>query len=646
MDNSNYFSINNLDELSGIADHLSFAEQLIDKYSNKVTEVGNWSIFKEQVMQIRKKQNDKKLNLSIIGEFSTGKSTFINALLGKELLVSSAMQGTTVASTIIDYSNHYKICIQYLDYKDHREEFSFSNFEDMRDKLNHYTTEETIAKQLASVHVSLPAKVVKNNFRIIDTPGTNVTEAWHESVTIRTIKEMSDLSIILVSAEKPAPDTMLYFVQNHLSSILPQCIFVVTKLDSIRPKERQGLLDYIKIKLEGELELENAVVLPYASLMVLEEALLEDSGRTKKEDTILLEQSHNTEKKLFEHMATQRAIAQTKKLTRLIDTMYQSISMQMGQIADNYEKKLSLLERTKQTNLEVFVRKEKEKQFRYFDEKTKEMQDQIEDKLYGMAESAKLQILSNLDKKTSIDSLKDYINGTLSRDCSTNARIMVSAAEDYYGPIQEEFKREMKSFEKAFQKLYKTLNILPINMSQAKYNLPASIQVETANLTSAANYIAEELSSENKAFFGGAAAGAAIGTMLFPGIGTLIGGFVGLVGGAAVAPDTDKVRDNCKEKLLLQLNSYYNLVFDNAVSAVEHYISQIKDCLSDEIDKYLKTYHQEVEKQIKENRNQKESVVAKVNDLKRDMSYIQTRKTQLNSVMDQLNFLGKRRIYE
>ncbi len=58
MDNSNYFSINNLDELSGIADHLSFAEQLIDKYSNKVTEVGNWSVFKEQVMQIRKKQND------------------------------------------------------------------------------------------------------------------------------------------------------------------------------------------------------------------------------------------------------------------------------------------------------------------------------------------------------------------------------------------------------------------------------------------------------------------------------------------------------------------------------------------------------------------------------------------------------------
>ncbi len=582
--------------------------------------------------------------ISIIGEFSTGKSTFINALLRKELLVSSAMQGTTVASTIIDYSNHYKICIQYLDCRE--EKFSFSNFEDMKDKLNHYTTEEAIAKQLASVHVSLPAKVVKNNFRIIDTPGTNVTEAWHESVTIRTIKEMSDLSIILISAEKPVPDTMLHFVQNHLSSILPQCVFVVTKLDSIRPKERQGLLDYIKIKLEGELELENAVVLPYASLMVLEEALLEDSGRFKKEDTILLEQSHNTEKKLFEHMATQRVIAQTKKLTRLIDTMYQSISMQMREIADNYEKKLSLLERTKQTNLEVFVRKEKEKQFRYFDEKTKEMQEQIEDKLYGMAESAKLQILSNLDGKTSIDSLKDYINGTLSKDCSTNARIMVSVAENYYGPIQEEFKREMKSFEQSFRKLYKTLNILPINMSQSKYNLPASIQVETANLTSAANYIAEELSSENKAFLGGAAAGAAIGTMLFPGIGTLIGGFVGLVGGAAVAPDTDKVRDNCKEKLLLQLNSYYNSVFDNAISAVEHYIIQIKGCLSDEIDRYLKTYHQEVEKQIKENRNQKESVVAKVNDLKTDMSYIQTRKAQLNSVMDQLNFLGKRRIYE
>ena len=92
--NAAYFSWDNLDELAGLEHHLGFAGEMIGKYQ---WEPGTRERFQRLLDRIREKQRDKQLNLSVIGEFSTGKSTLINALLRMELLASSALQGTTAA---------------------------------------------------------------------------------------------------------------------------------------------------------------------------------------------------------------------------------------------------------------------------------------------------------------------------------------------------------------------------------------------------------------------------------------------------------------------------------------------------------------------------------------------------------------------
>lgn len=655
FDGAGYFSVDNLNELSGIEGHIRFAEQLIQKYSAQAGEAAasggkgqtasqkDWHKFREQVGQIRKKQEDKTLNLSVVGEFATGKSTFINALLGRELLVSSALQGTTAASTVIHYGKSYEIRLR-CKADDAKQRYEYAEFDSMKKALEKFTTDPAAARQLKSVHVYLPAETLQGSFRIIDTPGTNVTEAWHEEVTVYTLREISDLSIVLISAEKPASGTMLHFIQKNLAGILPQCVFVVTKLDTIRPRQRKSLLDYIKVKLESELELEDAVVLPYISPMVLEDRIFRKGGMPPETeiDPALLDQSLETEKKLFAHMARQRAIAQTKKLALLIDTMYQSISAQMKGISEGYERELALLERTKQTDLESFVRKEKLRRLGSFDEKTGDIRSGAEEHLHTMAADAKRRVLDGLDEKKSLDQLKAYMDGPLGRDCSDKADEIVSEAAKYYGRIRKQLRKEMSEFGKSFEKLYTSLHILPIDMGQPQYELPAVIEVETANLGAAASYIAQELSSENKAFLGGAGAGAAIGTMILPGVGTLVGGFLGLVGGAAAAPDTDQVRENCKNKLGVQLENYYRSAGDSAAAAVERYTGQIRTCLSDEIDKYLRTYRSEVDKQIAAGKRKKASITAKIRDLEKDRDSIQNRKTRLKSVIGHLDLLGRK----
>lgn len=859
IQNTDYFSMDNIGRLSRADEHLSFVEGIMEKYQHVGNTDRDWYHICQQIQLIRRKKNDRKLNLSVIGEFSTGKSTFINALLRRELLVSSALQGTTVASTVIDYSEKYEIELEYLDGRAGKK-ISYNSFWEQRKGLESFTTVSSVARLLKSVKVFLPADILKNEFRIIDTPGTNVTEAWHEDVTVRTLKEESDLSIILMSAEKPVPDTMIEFIRKNLESILPQCVFVVTKLDLIRLRERERQLAYIKMKLEEKLEIQDAVVLPYVSPMVLGsegfiddnpeetkvklcvissytegrksmvEALLEgripdvfkgffhaapvlgfayakepvvriklkepvkpdshffrycpdglariikkyngvnipeidvsykafcellkkleayrqyqieryggyhflfsamsagfpleilknkyditicgisgldtdstalekmqlaaggaaavvvpsrekellsarektfmeeyilhfygekvifaadlkeelaklrehdDSEKVVVEDT-LLKISLETEQKLIQHTTRQRTLAVTKKLTQLLNVIYQSLSNQMEQISKVYEGKLELLNRSQKVNLNVFVRQEKGERLQHFDRIMRTLSEDIEQRLSVRAAGACTIVIKNLDDKNTLDQLKAYINDSLGDDCRKQAEILLSEASNSFKRIQYLFGDEMKSFHISFQKIYESLNIIPLDMSQSKYDFPQKVEIKTADIASTANYIADELRNENTAFWGGAAAGAAIGTAMAPGIGTLIGGIIGAVVGSPNGEHTAKVRDECKGKLRPQLTNYYNSVSEKVTSAVDKYISQMRTCLSEEIDKYLKRYRSEVERQIAFENNRRSAINIQLNRLKTDMTGIQNHKKQLDSVIVQLNSLGRK----
>lgn len=85
------------------------------------------------------------LNLSVVGEFGTGKSTFINAMLRHDnFLVSSALQGTTVAATIIEHSEKYGISLTYTNGK--KMSRNYHSIDQLKSALISFTTDPSIAK--------------------------------------------------------------------------------------------------------------------------------------------------------------------------------------------------------------------------------------------------------------------------------------------------------------------------------------------------------------------------------------------------------------------------------------------------------------------------------------------------------------------
>lgn len=67
-----------------------------------------------QLNRIKKRISDSNIYLGIVGEFSSGKSTLINSLIGADFFVTNALQGTTTVITKLAYGDKVNLIFRGL----------------------------------------------------------------------------------------------------------------------------------------------------------------------------------------------------------------------------------------------------------------------------------------------------------------------------------------------------------------------------------------------------------------------------------------------------------------------------------------------------------------------------------------------------
>ena len=551
LKDSNYFSWRNISEMADIDSHIVFATTLMGKYD---WEEATKHRLEKQVSAIVDKQNDNLLNISVIGEFSTGKSSFINALVGYELLAVNVIQGTTVAITIIEYSEQFSITL--TDFSGKSLKIIFKSIDSLRQQLHIYTTDAAYAKKIDYVTVTLPSDILKNGYRIIDTPGTNSLELWHEEVTCRAIKELSDLSIILTDSTQPMPATLVSFLDNTLGDSVESCAFVANKIDRIGDKERDGIIKFIGKKICQSFDIENPMVLPFSSVALTnsfaKETVSVDSG------SFLLTTS--SLERLLSYTAKQRLRAQAQKILHLVDDIYSTLDNNIKSIAAQYQQELQMLERSRQTDFKPFISRQIYLRQKSFMAGAQDYKYKVESVCDSLASTAKNNIETKIQNYSTLDALSNYIKGSLSKDIKDEGRSIISGTEAQFKKLRTLFNKELKQFQKEFEREFDKLKILSVKFNLKPKDMVVRHSAHSANIGPVTTLITEELSKENWAVGGGAAAGAAIGTVLAPGIGTIVGTVIGLFAGAAAAPDTSGVKGKIKSKLSIPLRNYSAIV--------------------------------------------------------------------------------------
>lgn len=616
-------------DIINVDEHIRFAESLINKYDwNKKDK----KLLTEQLSRIHAKQKDDCLNLSIIGEFASGKSSFINALLGEELLVSSALQGTTLVNTIIEYSEKPHITVVYKNSCDRKE---YDKISDLCNPISQLTTDSVKAAKISYVIVGIPVAILKNHIRILDTPGTNSLESWHEDTTRRALKEVSDLSIILTDANHPLPQSLCSFIESNIGDILPQCAIAVTRIDLIREKEQVEILAYVKKKASLEFEYSEMFVFPFSAPALLGEIKSIEMVRNQQKMAAL---SRSSISKIFDHMAQKRNQAQIKKLLHLIQDAFKLLNSNISQKKNSCEKELQLLKKSQQAELLPFIKQQQSTLSRKFLLESKGLRSDLSTNCDNLIAVSKARIIQSIrDLNGSIaDEVKQHMTETFLTQCQEESQKLNGCFSYSYSLASQQFNRLMNIFQENFNLEFQKLGILKLEFDTQMISAPKSVSVDISDIKSAMDYIKSEVSNDNFWMGGGAGVGAIIGSFIAPGIGTVIGAGLGVLFGAFGSTDIDKIKNSVITKIDTPLNSFFALVKNNTLDAYDQASDNLSSAICSEIERYLDKYQTTVSQRIIENKQRQQRVIREIESETADLNLISIHENQLNSSLAQI----------
>lgn len=195
-------------------------------------------------------EKDEKFipKILIVGEFSVGKSTFINSLIGKRILPSKNIDTTSIITNINNVSVTDPKCKSVKVHFDNGDveaiDYSFDAVEKM---VTHYSDKN---KNVKSVDVF--TNVLGNKpFQLIDTPGLNSGNELSEKILINLLNECS--IPVFVCDPKGFNERVLSLLEN-VTSHFDNIIILLNKVDKIVEEEGESIAS-VKKNIENQLRI-------------------------------------------------------------------------------------------------------------------------------------------------------------------------------------------------------------------------------------------------------------------------------------------------------------------------------------------------------------------------------------------------------
>lgn len=556
--------------------------------------------FLKDIDGLSKKSKSKDINIAVIGEFNSGKSTFINALL-RERILKEAGRPTTAAATYITRSRPHNL-FQYIfgtkSYVtigfDDGQSFIFntSNYSrcseyiqqsyniqtnSLNDIINVVTAEQQVAKHVVKLHVELKTKGLPQNIVIIDTPGFNPGEINfdnHLKITEDVVAKVADMAIILMPSTQPMSATLVDFLETNIHRYIHRCVFIITKIDLIPENERESVYEYVRNQVH-QLGVQFPRVYGISARTMLPVKTITDSMREVW--PLYQEGFCNVEKELWENLAIYKDITIREHIYHLL----KDLSVEIKDTIDSHTQKLqSTLRILKNNNI-------------------KRIEELTED-LYNGACSAIDRFYSGVPlsadsyKSSAKDSCRSIIRGggklrnyrdneapRINRTVTEKANQYTSSVKERTSQSADIVAREVSRFRTEFHTHYKDMPSLEPKMDYA----PSMTSINSTSID-----LSVSNSLNNEAFLGRWA--------------TNIRNFF-------------RSEQTIQDEVISEVNTAIDRHFLGLESSVRHSVEAIKEkqkkSLRDYCDKHIKQYGKQVEKLIEQQTQEKNRVESCIN---------------------------------
>lgn len=191
------------------------------------------SILADELDNVISRLKDKSFRLAVVGEFSSGKSTFLNAILKKDLLKHGAVE-TTATLTQIDnitkYQNDDTFDVQYIN----GEEEKNLPIEKLKDYTVTSSKVISVADEVKKVVLRTHIFDVDYPVSLIDTPGLNGVADNHREKTLNEIKNAhACIYLLQVRGVNKSDADFIKYLSEYQKNIL----FVQNFIDELHDLE-------------------------------------------------------------------------------------------------------------------------------------------------------------------------------------------------------------------------------------------------------------------------------------------------------------------------------------------------------------------------------------------------------------------------
>ena len=154
---------------------------------------------RDQLAALRDRLDAARLRVLVVGEAKRGKSTLVNALLGRDVLPSGVTPLTAVTTTV-RYGDDERAEVRFLD--GHDEKHALAVLGDLVTERGNPGNRRRIA--VVTVYVAAP--LLAGGVELVDTPGTGSVFEWDTQAAHEALRSM-DAAVFVLTADPPVSAT-------------------------------------------------------------------------------------------------------------------------------------------------------------------------------------------------------------------------------------------------------------------------------------------------------------------------------------------------------------------------------------------------------------------------------------------------------
>lgn len=188
---------------------------------------------------VRKLEEDR-FHLVVVGEFNHGKSSFVNALLGRSVL-PVGVTPTTAAIHHLRYADEAEATVVFSDGR--RESLPF-------DEVRRFSVGGgKNADEVDFLEVGFPAPLLKERILLVDTPGVNDLSLQRSDITYSYIPRADAVLFLLDAGQILKESERVFLEEKLLKASRDKIVFVITKWDLLSEDEQAEALAYAREQL-------------------------------------------------------------------------------------------------------------------------------------------------------------------------------------------------------------------------------------------------------------------------------------------------------------------------------------------------------------------------------------------------------------